>query len=68
MLPALKGLQAERVQLAVLADRGHRELPIRPDYVGKNLPTAPGERVNVRVEELDGLDEVAIAEQVEDLA
>jgi pyrimidine operon attenuation protein/uracil phosphoribosyltransferase len=50
-----------RVQLAVLADRGHRELPIRPDYVGKNLPTARGERVNVRVRELDGVDEVAIA-------
>jgi len=50
-----------RVQLAVLADRGHRELPIRPDYVGKNLPTARGERVNVRVEEIDGVDEVAIA-------
>ena len=49
-----------RVQLAVLADRGHRELPIRPDYVGKNLPTAPGERVNVRLEETDGTDEVAI--------
>ena len=44
----------ERVQLAVLADRGHRELPIRPDYVGKNLPTARSERVNVRVDELDG--------------
>jgi pyrimidine operon attenuation protein/uracil phosphoribosyltransferase len=54
----------ERVQLAVLADRGHRELPIRPDYVGKNLPTARGERVNVRVEEIDGVDEVAIAEGV----
>ena len=50
-----------RVQLAVLVDRGHRELPIRPDYVGKNLPTAPGERVNVRLEETDGSDEVAIA-------
>ena len=50
----------ERVQLAVLADRGHRELPIRPDYVGKNLPTATGERVNVRLEEIDGRDEVAI--------
>jgi pyrimidine operon attenuation protein / uracil phosphoribosyltransferase len=50
----------ERVQLAVLVDRGHRELPIRPDYVGKNLPTAPGERVNVRLEESDGRDEVAI--------
>jgi pyrimidine operon attenuation protein / uracil phosphoribosyltransferase len=51
-----------RVQLAVLADRGHRELPIRPDYVGKNLPTARYERVNVCVEELDGVDEVAIVE------
>ena len=50
----------QRVQLAVLCDRGHRELPIRPDYVGKNLPTAPGERVNVRLEETDGTDEVAI--------
>jgi pyrimidine operon attenuation protein/uracil phosphoribosyltransferase len=48
------------IQLAVLVDRGHRELPIRPDYVGKNLPTARGERVNVRVEEIDGMDEVAI--------
>jgi pyrimidine operon attenuation protein/uracil phosphoribosyltransferase len=51
-----------RIQLAVLADRGHRELPIRPDYVGKNLPTARHERVNVRVAELDGVDEVAITE------
>ena len=51
----------ERVQLAVLADRGHRELPIRPDYVGKNLPTSLSERVYVRVRELDGVDEVAIA-------
>jgi pyrimidine operon attenuation protein/uracil phosphoribosyltransferase len=49
-----------RVQLAVLADRGHRELPIRPDYVGKNLPTSRDEHVHVRVEELDGIDEVAI--------
>jgi pyrimidine operon attenuation protein / uracil phosphoribosyltransferase len=49
-----------RVQLAVLTDRGHRELPIRPDYVGKNLPTARAERVNVRVEDLDGADEVTI--------
>jgi pyrimidine operon attenuation protein/uracil phosphoribosyltransferase len=52
----------KRVQLAVLADRGHRELPIRPDYVGKNLPTARAERVNVRVQELDGIDEVAIGD------
>jgi len=49
-----------RIQLPVLVDRGHRELPIRPDYVGKNLPTAPGERVNVRLGEIDGGDEVAI--------
>jgi len=52
----------ERVQLAVLCDRGHRELPIRPDYVGKNLPTARLERVNVRLEESDGVDEVTISE------
>jgi pyrimidine operon attenuation protein/uracil phosphoribosyltransferase len=51
----------ERVQLAVLADRGHRELPIRPDYVGKNLPTSRAEHVHVRVAELDGVDEVTIA-------
>lgn len=51
----------DRVQLAVLADRGHRELPIRPDYVGKNLPTSRAEHVHVRVRELDGVDEVAIA-------
>jgi pyrimidine operon attenuation protein/uracil phosphoribosyltransferase len=50
----------QRVQLAVLADRGHRELPIRPDYVGKNLPTSGDERVYVRLRELDGVDEVAI--------
>ena|SRR5438270_13102724 len=50
-----------RVQLAVLVDRGHRELPIRPDYVGKNLPTAQAERVNVRLGELDGFDQVTIA-------
>jgi pyrimidine operon attenuation protein/uracil phosphoribosyltransferase len=52
----------QRVQLAVLCDRGHRELPIRPDYVGKNLPTARGERVNVRLEETDEVDEVTISE------
>ena len=55
----------QRVQLAVLCDRGHRELPIRPDYVGKNLPTAREERVNVRLEELDEVDEVTISELVE---
>ena len=61
---AIEGLFAygrpRRVQLAVLVDRGHRELPIRPDYVGKNLPTSLGERVNVRLAELDGADEVTI--------
>jgi len=51
-----------RVQLAVLCDRGHRELPIRPDYVGKNLPTAREERVNVSLEESDGIDRVTISE------
>jgi pyrimidine operon attenuation protein/uracil phosphoribosyltransferase len=49
-----------RVQLAVLVDRGHRELPIRPDYVGKNLPTSTEQRVNVHVKELDGRDEVTL--------
>ena len=62
---AIEGLFAygrpERVQLAVLADRGHRELPIRPDYVGKNLPTSRAEHVHVRLRELDGVDEVGIA-------
>jgi pyrimidine operon attenuation protein/uracil phosphoribosyltransferase len=50
-----------RIQLAVLTDRGHRELPIRADYVGKNLPTAATERVFVRLVEVDEVDEVAIA-------
>jgi pyrimidine operon attenuation protein / uracil phosphoribosyltransferase len=57
-----------RVQLAVLVDRGHRELPIRPDYVGKNLPTAREERVYVRVAENDGFDEVAIGQALEGAA
>lgn len=51
----------QRVQLSVLVDRGHRELPIRPDYVGKNLPTSRAERVNVRLSEIDGADEVTIS-------
>jgi pyrimidine operon attenuation protein / uracil phosphoribosyltransferase len=50
----------ERVQLAVLVDRGHRELPIRPDYVGKNLPTARSERVNVELVEVDEVDRVVL--------
>ena len=49
-----------RVQLAVLVDRGHRELPIRPDYVGKNLPTSLSERVHVQLLEVDGVDRVLL--------
>lgn len=52
--------RADRIQLAVLVDRGHRELPIRPDYVGKNVPTAIDERVSVRLREIDGEDAVLI--------
>ena len=55
-----------QVQLAVLVDRGHRELPIRPDYVGKNLPTARGERVSVRLTEIDGADEILLEREEED--
>ncbi len=55
-----------RVQLAVLVDRGHRELPIRPDFVGKNMPTSREERVFVRLEEIDEIDEVAVAEPLRD--
>src|SRR5438552_8692140 len=54
-----------RVQLAVLADRGHRELPIRPDYVGKNLPTARNERVQVQLVEVDELDQVVLLSEEE---
>ena len=54
----------DRVQLAVLADRGHRELPIRPDYVGKNLPTAHGERVQVELVEVDEVDRVLLIADV----
>jgi pyrimidine operon attenuation protein/uracil phosphoribosyltransferase len=48
------------VRLAVLIDRGHRELPIRADFVGKNLPTSPDERIRVRLDEIDGVEEVTI--------
>lgn len=54
----------QSVQLLVLIDRGHRELPIRPDYVGKTLPTSRREAVRVRLKEMDGVDEVLIAEPV----
>jgi len=56
----------DRVQLAVLADRGHRELPIRPDYVGKNLPTTRGERVQVELVEVDEIDRVLLVPARED--
>lgn len=61
---ALDGLtdlgRPRSVQLAVLVDRGHRQLPIRPDYVGKNLPTSRDEDVSVFVKEIDGVDAVVI--------
>lgn len=53
------------IQYAVLVDRGHRELPVRADYVGKNVPTSQNEEVFVRIEEVDGVDEVTV-EEVED--
>src|SRR5919107_840664 len=62
-LDALRDLGRPRaVQLAVLVDRGHRELPIRADYVGKNLPTSRGQSVKVRLAEVDGVDEVVVTE------
>jgi pyrimidine operon attenuation protein/uracil phosphoribosyltransferase len=65
-LDALGDLGRPRaVRLAVLVDRGHRELPIRADHVGKNLPTAAGERVSVKLEETDGVNEVTIARGAE---
>jgi pyrimidine operon attenuation protein/uracil phosphoribosyltransferase len=56
----------DRVQLAVLADRGHRELPIRPDYVGKNLPTARGDRIQVELLEVDEVDRVLLIPEREE--
>jgi pyrimidine operon attenuation protein/uracil phosphoribosyltransferase len=62
-LDALRDLGRPRaVQLAVLVDRGHRELPIRADYVGKNLPTARSQQVRVHLAETDGVDEVLVTE------
>ena len=52
-----------RIQLAVLVDRGHRELPIRPDYIGKNVPTSRNESIEVKLRETDGRDEVVIVSQ-----
>lgn len=67
-LDALMDLgRAARIQLAVLVDRGHRELPIKPDFVGKNVPTSIGEEVRVRVKEIDGEDAIYLVER-EDLS
>ena len=59
----LKMGRASCIQLAVMIDRGHRELPIRPDYIGKNLPTSQSERVCVNLNEIDGFDAVVILEK-----
>jgi pyrimidine operon attenuation protein/uracil phosphoribosyltransferase len=60
-LDALSAIgRPSHVRLATLVDRGHRELPIRPDFVGKNLPTGEGERIHVRLTEIDGVEEVSI--------
>ena len=56
------------IQLVVLVDRGHRELPIKADYVGKNLPTSLRQSVQVRLQEIDGQDEVVIEDEVADVA
>ncbi|UOR03202.1 bifunctional pyr operon transcriptional regulator/uracil phosphoribosyltransferase PyrR [Leucobacter allii] len=53
------------VRLAALIDRGHRELPIRADYIGKNLPSSKEERISVRLQEIDGVDEVTIGARAE---
>jgi len=67
-LDAINDLGRPRaVQLAVLIDRGHRELPIRADYVGKNLPTSVAQQVRVSLVETDGVDQVAIAGEPADL-
>ena len=56
----------DRIQLAVLVDRGHRELPIRPDYVGKNLPTSRDERIQVQLVEIDEVDRVLLVPSPEE--
>jgi pyrimidine operon attenuation protein/uracil phosphoribosyltransferase len=55
-----------RIQLAVLVDRGHRELPIRPDYIGKNLPTSRDERIQVQLVEVDEIDQVLLVHTAEE--
>jgi pyrimidine operon attenuation protein/uracil phosphoribosyltransferase len=56
----------QTIQLAVLIDRGHRELPIRADYVGRNIPTAHKEQVSVQLQEIDAQDGVLVVEEHED--
>jgi pyrimidine operon attenuation protein/uracil phosphoribosyltransferase len=56
----------DRIQLAVLVDRGHRELPIRPDYIGKNLPTSRNERIQVQLVEIDEVDQVLLVPAAEE--
>ena len=51
-----------KIQLAVVVDRGHRELPIRPDYIGKNIPTSKSELVSVKLKETDGVDSIELYE------
>jgi pyrimidine operon attenuation protein/uracil phosphoribosyltransferase len=57
--------RAKQIQLAVLIDRGHRELPIKADFVGKNVPTSKLERINVRLREEGGIDEVTLGRKTE---
>ncbi|HZW49964.1 MAG TPA: bifunctional pyr operon transcriptional regulator/uracil phosphoribosyltransferase PyrR [Bacillota bacterium] len=57
----MKWGRPERIQLAVLIDRGHRELPIRPDFVGKNIPTSKMENIEVEIKEIDGKDQVTLS-------
>jgi pyrimidine operon attenuation protein/uracil phosphoribosyltransferase len=57
----------EKIQLAVLVDRGHRQLPIKPDYVGKNIPTSIGEEIQVKMKEVDGEDCVLLVESPGDV-
>jgi len=58
----------QSIQLVVLVDRGHRELPVRADYVGKNIPSSRHEEIQVKLEETDGIDEVAIVKNSQDVA
>ncbi|HJB25168.1 MAG TPA: bifunctional pyr operon transcriptional regulator/uracil phosphoribosyltransferase PyrR [Firmicutes bacterium] len=56
----------DKIQLAALIDRGHRELPLRPDFIGKNVPTSREEKVIVRLKEADGIDQVTIIKETEE--